>query len=165
MDYSINTVNSGHSELVSNTFKHIDGRGGVEELKHACFGIMGEVGELVDAVKKHVYYGKELDLANVIEELGDIEYYLEALSQNLGLSRENILTKNLDKLNKRYPNEVFTNEAAIARADKEDTIIFDDIDKTTAGVSVINSNLIHTNNAAIETAIFDDFNKSNAESK
>lgn len=85
---------------------------------HMVLGIAGEVGELVDAVKKHAIYGKELDRDNVVEELGDLEFYLEGLRQGLGISREECIQGNIDKLGKRYKNHQYSNEQAIARADK-----------------------------------------------
>ena len=95
------------------------------ELLHAILGLAGEVGELVDAVKKHVFYEKALDVANTIEEMGDVEYYMEALRQNLqaaqpdiNFSREWMLSANLIKLRKRYPGEKFSNAKAVERADK-----------------------------------------------
>jgi hypothetical protein len=53
------------------------------KLMHATFGISGEAGELLDAVKKHIIYGKPLDRENVVEELGDLEFYLEDLRATL----------------------------------------------------------------------------------
>jgi len=113
-----NEIRVAHKNLVANTFKKIDGRGGKQELIHGCMGLMGEVGELIDAFKKHVYYGKQLDLSNVVEELGDIAYYIEAIRQNLGVDELDILEGNLVKLEKRYPGQVFTESRAIERADK-----------------------------------------------
>lgn len=88
-------------------------------LVHAILGISGEVGELLDAIKKNTIYRKPLDKVNVIEELGDLEFYLEMLRQELGLSREECLQANIDKLSKRYDAGKYTNLAAIARADKQ----------------------------------------------
>lgn len=88
-------------------------------LWHMATGVAGEAGELLDAVKKHVAYNKLLDIKNVIEELGDLEFYMEGLRQQLGINREDTLLNNYYKLmTKRYPNG-YSNEAAIARADKE----------------------------------------------
>ena len=42
---------------------------------HMGIGIFGEVGELVDAIKKAAVYNKPMDNENVLEELGDIEFY------------------------------------------------------------------------------------------
>jgi NTP pyrophosphatase (non-canonical NTP hydrolase) len=85
---------------------------------HMVLGIAGEAGELIDAIKKHVMYRKVLDRGNVIEELGDIEFYMEGLRQSLQITREETLDHNYDKLmKKRYPNG-YTDAAAINRADK-----------------------------------------------
>lgn len=87
-------------------------------LMHMAIGISGEAGELLDAVKKHVVYNKPLDLDNIVEELGDIEFYLEGIRQELGLYRSDILEANAAKLERRYPLK-YTDEQAQARADKE----------------------------------------------
>lgn len=86
---------------------------------HMIMGISGEVGELLDAIKKSVIYRKPLDVDNVVEELGDIEFYLEGLRQSLSIRREDTLMANIEKLSKRYPNLNYTDESAINRADKE----------------------------------------------
>lgn len=86
-------------------------------LIHGAMGIAGESGELVDAIKKHVFYGKPLDVENVKEELGDILWYMSILMDEVGSSFEDIMTRNDDKLGKRFPKG-YSNEAAIARADK-----------------------------------------------
>ena len=88
-----------------------------DDILHAAVGISGEAGELLDAVKKHWAYGKPLDMVNVIEELGDLEYYMRAMYKVLNLNRDDVLMANIEKLNKRYPSG-YTNEAALARADK-----------------------------------------------
>lgn len=89
------------------------------DLIHSVLGIAGEAGELVDAIKKNAIYNKELDIANVIEELGDLEFYMEQLRQRLGITREETIQGNLDKLNKRYSAGSYSDAQAQARADKE----------------------------------------------
>lgn len=84
---------------------------------HMLLGLSGEVGELIDGIKKNIIYGKELDMANVVEELGDIEFYLEGLRQAFGVSRSLVLEQNTAKLTKRY-GERYSNQAAIDRLDK-----------------------------------------------
>lgn len=88
------------------------------ELLHAVIGIAGEAGELLDAIKKTVIYRKEIDRENVIEELGDLAFYVEALQQVLGISRQETLDANIVKLAKRYPDFQYTDAHAHARADK-----------------------------------------------
>lgn len=87
-------------------------------LNHMAMLLSGEVGELVDAIKKHTIYGKELDFVNVIEELGDIEFALEAIRKSLEIHRDEALAMNMEKLMKRYPEGKFSNADAQARADK-----------------------------------------------
>jgi NTP pyrophosphatase (non-canonical NTP hydrolase) len=89
-----------------------------DSFSHAVLGVAGEAGELVDAVKKHVVYGKPLDLENLKEEIGDIRFYLEALCNILDLSDQEILQANANKLALRYKSLTYSGEAAIARADK-----------------------------------------------
>lgn len=89
------------------------------DLVHAVLGISGESGELVDAVKKHVIYCKEIDRENIIEELGDLEFYMEQLRQNLGITRKATIKANMVKLAKRYPGYKYTNQRAKDRADKQ----------------------------------------------
>lgn len=84
---------------------------------HMALGIAGEAGELVDAIKKHAIYSKPLDVENVVEELGDIEWYMEGLRAALGITREQVLQHNVDKLNKRYPQQ-YSDADAQKRADK-----------------------------------------------
>lgn len=39
---------------------------------HAAIGCVTESGELLDSLKKQIFYGRELDVVNVKEEAGDI---------------------------------------------------------------------------------------------
>jgi NTP pyrophosphatase (non-canonical NTP hydrolase) len=87
-------------------------------LLHMAVGVSGEAGELIDAVKKAVIYRKPLDRENVIEELGDIEFYLEGLRQGVGVTREETLNANKAKLGKRYEGFKYSDNAAQTRADK-----------------------------------------------
>ena len=91
---------------------------GEDGLLHCAIGISGEAGELLDAVKKLWVYGKPLDNVNVIEEMGDIEFYMQALRSLLGVTREQVLQANIEKLTKRYPVG-YTDALAIARLDKQ----------------------------------------------
>jgi NTP pyrophosphatase (non-canonical NTP hydrolase) len=91
---------------------------GDDGLMHCAVGISGEAGELLDAVKKLWVYGKPLDRANAIEELGDIEWYMEALRGLLGVTRDEVIAANVAKLEVRFPIQ-YTDELAIARLDKQ----------------------------------------------
>lgn len=85
---------------------------------HMAVGISGEAGELLDAIKKCVIYNKPLDLENVIEELGDLEFYMEGLRQGLGITRAQTIRANVQKLGQRY-SQGYSDKAAQERADKQ----------------------------------------------
>jgi NTP pyrophosphatase (non-canonical NTP hydrolase) len=90
-----------------------------QDLIHAALGLASESGELIDAIKKHVIYGKPLDVDNCIEELGDCLWFIALACQTLGVSIGQVARANIAKLAKRYPDK-YTDQAAIARADKQE---------------------------------------------
>ena len=81
---------------------------------HAFMGLLTEVGELVDAYKKHIFYGKPLDDVNVKEEVGDILWYIAILLDVGGVSFAECMEAVIAKLRVRYP-EKFTEQSAIER--------------------------------------------------
>jgi len=85
---------------------------------HMAVGIAGEAGELLDAVKKAAIYRKPIDRENVVEELGDLEFYMEGLRQGLGITRQEVLDHNIAKLSKRYSSGTYSDKHAQERADK-----------------------------------------------
>lgn len=112
-----------HSDMVRALAKdgatiaqEIDGQDA--HLMHMAIGVSGEAGELLDAIKKKLIYRKPLDMENILEELGDIEFYLEGIRQGLGVTREDCLAANIEKLGKRYNGMKYSDQAAQDRADK-----------------------------------------------
>lgn len=89
------------------------------DLLHVTVGVAGEAGELLDAVKKAVIYRKPIDRANVIEELGDLEFYMERIRQILGITRDEAIDANIAKLSVRYAGLKYSDVAAQERADKD----------------------------------------------
>lgn len=87
-------------------------------LWHMATGVSGEAGELLDAVKKATIYNKELDVDNIVEELGDLEFYMEGLRAHLGITREETLEANKIKLADRYHKLTYSDSQAQERADK-----------------------------------------------
>jgi len=103
-----------------------------EMAHHAKGGVCEEAGELSSWIKHHLTYneslmkviekeGKSQTLYQcIIEELGDIRFYLQAVQQLYNISEQMILQHNADKLGKRYKKLAYTDEAAQDRADKKD---------------------------------------------
>ena len=82
-----------------------------------CMGLAGETGETVDIFKKHIYQGKDLDINDVIEEIGDILWYIANLCNVNKITMKECMESNVEKLRKRYPNG-FSIKDALERADK-----------------------------------------------
>ena len=117
-----NKLERDHSKVVSNLSK--DGNDIIKSLTsesahlwHMSSALCGEAGELFDAIKKYAIYENNLDMNNVIEELGDIEFYLEGVRASLGITRLETLANNILKLDQRY-GDGYSNSAAQERADK-----------------------------------------------
>ena len=83
-------------------------------LLNGVMGLCGESGEAIDIVKKWLMQGHELDKAHLAKELGDIAWYLAETATALGLTLEEILQANIDKLRARYP-EGFSTEKSLHR--------------------------------------------------
>lgn len=102
-------------------------------LKHMAFGLVGEAGELLDAIKKIVIYRKfagvfsdTLSIAyNVVEEVGDLMFYYtewntirmeqghEPEDGCAGLTFIDKINNFINLWNKQFPNCSFTLEDAI----------------------------------------------------
>lgn len=74
-----------------------------QQITNCCLGIVGEGGEVIDQVKKHLYQGHPLIINNIKRELGDVMFYIVNLANLLDIDMEEVLQMNMDKLEKRYP--------------------------------------------------------------
>lgn len=84
---------------------------GTERLLHAGMGLCTESGEFMDGLKKHLFYGKPLDEVNLIEELGDLFWYMAIAANELGVPFERIQEINIAKLKARYPDKFCSDKA------------------------------------------------------
>lgn len=78
----------------------------VQMLLTAAVGLTGEAGEVSDLIKKVVFQGKPYtdDIRNkLIDEMGDVAWYLALACSSVGVTMEDILERNVDKLQSRYP--------------------------------------------------------------
>lgn len=85
-----------------------------QAIANYSMGIAGESGELIDHLKKHVFHGHELDKEYIKKELGDILWYVAAIASTLEIELDEVASKNIEKLLKRYP-ENFNHKASIER--------------------------------------------------
>ena len=82
----------------------------IERLLTAGVGINAEGGEFLEIIKKMVFQGKAWNSDNrehLIIELGDIMWYVAQATLALGISMEDVLDTNINKLSKRYPEGTF----------------------------------------------------------
>jgi len=75
-------------------------------------------GFLLDAVKKEAIYNKPLDLIECEKQLSIILCCLETIMKSRGITKEQCLQANYDKLGKRYENHQYSDEQAQQRKDK-----------------------------------------------
>ena len=101
------------------SFKYVDEIEAAQSVrKDIAMNITICASQLLDAIKKAVIYQKPLDIVNVIEELGDLEFYMEGLRQELHITREETLQATIDKLAVRYKGLQYSDTSAQERADK-----------------------------------------------
>lgn len=75
-----------------------------ELIKNFCLGLAGEVGEVIEPIKKFLYHGKEFNKNELKKELGDVFWYVTAIALVNGIDVEQIVQENKQKLEARYPN-------------------------------------------------------------
>ena len=96
---------------LSDRLVELDSKGAnIERLLTAGVGINAEGGEFLEIVKKMIFQGKpwnEDNREHLIIELGDILWYVAQATQALGISFDEVLARNVKKLEKRYPGGQF----------------------------------------------------------
>jgi NTP pyrophosphatase (non-canonical NTP hydrolase) len=86
----------------------------VARLIHGLLGVVSEAGEIADALKKHIVYGRELDEVNMLEESGDVSWYIALMLSAVKKGYEEAMDKNIAKLKARFGDK-FTAAAATVR--------------------------------------------------
>ena len=66
-------------------------------------GLAAEAGEVCNLIKKQAFQHQEIHRNALIDELGDVCWYIEILCHALNVSTEEVKIKNIEKLRKRYP--------------------------------------------------------------
>ena len=110
----VDAVTSDESKdflALSDRLVQLDEKGAnIERLLTAGVGINAEAGEFLEIVKKMIFQGKPWDEANrehLIIELGDVIWYAANACMALGISFEDVVARNVTKLEKRYPGGQF----------------------------------------------------------
>ena len=85
-----------------------------------ALGLASEAGEVAGLVEKVANQGHEPDIEKLINELGDVEFYLNAIYALLDTTGTRVRRENMAKLKRRYPSGQFSIKDSIARKDKEE---------------------------------------------
>ena len=86
----------------------------------AFTGLASEGGEALDLIKKLKFHGKDLTpeiREHLIKELGDVAWYFAQGCLGLGIDPEEVLERNVKKLEARYPGGKFDIQKSENRAD------------------------------------------------
>lgn len=84
------------------------------ELLHHGMGLTTEAGEFMDQLKRHLIYGKPLDETNLLEEVGDMLWYMAGIMRLCNKEFAEVMVSNLNKLQVRFP-EKFDESFALIR--------------------------------------------------
>lgn len=68
---------------------------------YVVLGLIGEIGELYGYLAKCTRDEVPMDLTHVVKELGDITWFVSQLCADVGVSFQEVVEKNLDKLQDR----------------------------------------------------------------
>ena len=105
---------------LSDRLVELDEKGAnIERLLTAGVGINAEGGEFLEIVKKMVFQGKpwnEDNREHLIIELGDILWYVAQATMALDVSFDEVIERNVKKLEKRYPGGSFEIKRSEVRA-------------------------------------------------
>lgn len=87
---------------------------GQDIMLNAALGIAGEAGEIADYIKKSLYQGHYFSKNHLVDEMGDLLWYVALMATYLGVTLEDVFEYNVEKLSLRYPKG-FTEENSINR--------------------------------------------------
>lgn len=89
------------------------------DLLHAVLGICDEAGEIAKTIKDHIYYGDVLDKDNLMEEFGDLLWFVTLGVDSCGFTMKEVIQANMRKLKKRYADGFTEQEAVSENRDLE----------------------------------------------
>ena len=103
------------------SIEYLDGEGSnIQRLLTAAVGISAEGGEFMEIVKKMLFQGKpwtDDNREHLIIELGDVMWYVAQACMALDISFDEVIERNVKKLESRYPGGKFDINSSENRAD------------------------------------------------
>lgn len=77
-------------------------------LMENVLGLVGEAGEVAEKLKKMIRDKKEISLDEMMKELGDCVFYIQAICNFLGVTLGQVIKMNVDKLDDREERGVLS---------------------------------------------------------
>jgi NTP pyrophosphatase (non-canonical NTP hydrolase) len=107
----VTSIASKDTEELIKQLRKLESQGvNAARLDTAFTGLASESGEALDLVKKLKFHGKDFTpeiREHLIKELGDVAWYFANGCMALGVSPEEVLERNVKKLEARYPGGKF----------------------------------------------------------
>lgn len=75
-------------------------------LLNSAVGMSCEAGEVLQSIQRSIFCGKPLDTDHIVEECGDVLWYISYLLTTLNVSLNDCMILSLNKCYDRYPNRV-----------------------------------------------------------
>jgi len=76
-------------------------------IEHAVMGIVTEAGELMHDVKRAKVYNKKFEAEHLLENTGDLFWYIALLCDAMNVSFEELWEESIKKLEERFPEKKF----------------------------------------------------------
>lgn len=109
------TIPKGHLQ--------INPTGSQKEQIHALLGLVSEAGELAEAFYSSIINDEPLDENNIIEECGDILWFLALMVKNMNIDLNKLAEINIAKLKERYPDKYSDIDAVQRNVEAEYDVI------------------------------------------
>lgn len=77
-------------------------------VEYCLYGLVSEVGEVADKLKKPIRDGYSIDPNAISKEIGDVVWYCARLADELGVDFGKILWDNMEKLTSRNERNVIS---------------------------------------------------------
>ena len=75
-----------------------------------ALGLAGETGEVIELIKKAVFHGKEFPMERLVEELGGVLWYVQAVCIQNDITIEQCFEYNIEQLRARHGGTTFSIE-------------------------------------------------------
>lgn len=93
------------------------------DILHGVLGVFSEGAEILEALMKCVSSESDLDKVNIVEEVGDVAWYLALMLRAVDGTFNMAMEKNINKLKIRFPNEFSTKDALERNLDQERKVL------------------------------------------